>query len=140
MGHRGSAPYRLADARLAEAALTPLGLSSAELSGALARYRLRLGLLIQAVSSDKPMTLQNDALPALGDLEAMIEVDIGARSESIGQARMSEVERRVLVPLLVQLGRRLTGLGPSVPCRDWLPVLHGADEDVARAEQALTRH
>ncbi len=86
------------------------------------------------------MTLHNEALPALGDLEAMIEVDIGARSESIGQARMSEVERRVLVPLLVQLERRLTGLGPSVPSRDWLPVLHGADEDVARAEHALTRH
>ena len=120
--------------------MTPLGLSSAELSRALGRYRLRVDTLIRAASSDRPMNVYNEALPVLGDLEAMIEVDIGARSESIGQARMSEVERRVLVPLLMRLERRITGLGPSLPSRDWLPILHEADEDVARAERALARH
>jgi hypothetical protein len=86
------------------------------------------------------MSLHNDALPALEELGAMVEVDIGARSASVGQARMSEVERRVLVPLLAQLEQRLAGLRPSLPSRDWLPVLHAADEDVAHAERSLARH
>ena len=95
---------------------------------------------MDVVGPAAPLNRNNEALPALEDLGAMIEVDIGARAASAGQARMSEVERRVLVPLLVQLEKRLTGLGPSLPSRDWLAALHGADEDVAHAERDLARH
>jgi hypothetical protein len=122
-----------------EPTLTPLGLSPAELAQALGRYRLRLRALIGALDSGTPMSLDNDALPALEDLGALIEVDIGARSASIGQARMSEVERLVLVPLLARLDKVIAVLRPSVPSRDWLPMLHTADEDVAHAERALAR-
>jgi hypothetical protein len=120
--------------------VTPLGLSPAELAQALVRYRLRLDALIQALGSSAPMTVHHDAFSALEDLSAMIEVDIGARSASSGQARMSEVERLVLVPLLVQLEELLAGLRSSVPSRDWLPGLRAADDDVAHAERALAHH
>jgi hypothetical protein len=122
-----------------EQTLTPLGLSPAELAQALGRYRLRLHALIGALHAGAPISLDNDALPALEELGALIDVDIGARSASIGQARMSEVERRVLVPLLARLDERLAVLRPTVPARNWLPILHSADEDVAHAERALAR-
>jgi hypothetical protein len=120
-----------------EPTLTPLGLSPAELAQALGRYRLRLHALIGALHADAPISLDNDALPALEELGALIEVDIGARSASIGQARMSEMERLVLVPLLARLEKQLAVLRPTVPSRNWLPILHTADEDVAHAERAL---
>jgi hypothetical protein len=117
--------------------LTPLGLSSAELAQALGRYRLRLHALVHALASSAPMTLHNDAFPALEDLGAMIEVDLGARSAPSGQARMSELERAVLLPLLARLQARLAGFSGSVPSRAWLPALQAADEDIAHAERAL---
>ncbi len=85
------------------------------------------------------MTLHNAAFPALEDLGAMIDVDRGARSAPSGQARMSEVERAVLVPLLTQLHAHLAGLTQSLPSRAWLPVLQAAEEDIARAEHALSQ-
>jgi hypothetical protein len=86
------------------------------------------------------MTLHNEAFAALEDLGAMIDVDIGARAAPSGQARMSEVERAVLLPLLARLHGRLAALMRSAPARDWIPVLRGADEDIALAERALAGH
>lgn len=83
------------------------------------------------------MNLHHDAFPALEELGASLEVDSGARAAPSGQARMSEIERTVLVPLLAGLQQRLAGLQRTVPSRDWLPVLRAADEDVALAERAL---
>jgi len=83
------------------------------------------------------MNLHNDAFPVLEDLAAMLDVDIGARSAPSGASRMSEVERSELVPLLTRLHERLAALRRSVPSRDWVPVLHAADEDVAHVERAL---
>ena len=123
-----------------EPPLTPLGLSSAELAQALGRYRLRLHALTHALAATTPMTLHNDAFPALEELGATIDVDIGARSAPTGQARMSELERAVLLPLLARLQARLATLQGSVPSRAWLPALHAADEDVAHAERALAHH
>jgi hypothetical protein len=82
------------------------------------------------------MTLHNDAFPALEDLGAMVDVDLGARSAPSGQARMTELERAVLVPLLTRLHQRLAGLTHTVPSRTWLPALQAADEDIAQAERA----
>jgi len=86
------------------------------------------------------MNLHNDAFPALEDLGAMLDVDIGARAAPSGQARMSEIERSVLLPLLGRLQGRLAALMRSDPSRDWIPVLQGADEDLAHAERALAGH
>ena len=123
-----------------EPPLTPLGLSPAELAQALGRYRLRLQALTHALASTTPMTLHNDAFPALEELGATIDVDIGARSAPTGQARMSELERAVLLPLLARLQARLATLQGSAPSRAWLPALHAADADVAHAERALAHH
>lgn len=92
---------------------------------------------MHALGSAAPMNLHNDAFPALEDLGAMLEVDMGARAAPSGQARMSEVERAVLLPLLGRLHGRLAALMRSDPSRDWIPVLEGADEDIAHAERAL---
>jgi hypothetical protein len=119
--------------------LTPLGLSPAELALALGRYRRRLHALVQALASPAPMNLHNDAFPALEELGATIEVDAMARAAPTGEARMSEIERSVLVPLLAQLQRRLAGLTATVPSRDWLPILRAADDEIAQAERALVR-
>ena len=75
----------------------------------------------------------------LEDLGAMLEVDIGARAAPSGAARMSELEREVLVPLLTRLHSQLAGLTRTVPTRAWLTALQAADEDVAVAERALAR-
>jgi hypothetical protein len=125
------------DDSLRELPLTPLGLSHTELAQELGRYRLLLHALAHALASTAPMNLHNDAFPALEDLGAMLDVDIGARSAPSGQARMSELEREVLMPLLARLQQRLAGLTHSVPSRAWLPALHAADEDIAHAERAL---
>lgn len=85
------------------------------------------------------MNLHNDAFPALETLDAIVEVDSGARAAPTGEARMSEVERAVLVPLLARLRWRLAGLSRTVPSRDWLPILRAADDDIANAERALAR-
>jgi hypothetical protein len=119
--------------------LTPLGLSAAELALALGRYRIQLHALARALDSAAPMTLHNDAFPALEDLAAMLDVDIGARTAPSGQARMSELERAVLVPLLTRLRTQLAGLPQTLPSRAWLPALQAADEEVAHAERALAR-
>jgi hypothetical protein len=120
--------------------VTPLGLSHAELAHALGRYRVRLQALVDALAAATPMTLHNEAFAALEDLGAMIDVDIGARAAPSGQARMSELERAVLVPLLAQLRARLAGLTQTVPSRDWLPVLNAADADIGRAERSVAAH
>ena len=86
------------------------------------------------------MTLHNDAFPALDDLGAMLDVDIGARAATSGQARMSELERAVLVPLLTRLHGRLAALTHTMPSRAWLPALQAADEDIAHAERTLAHH
>jgi hypothetical protein len=123
-----------------ELPLTPLGLTPAELAQALGRYRSRLHALIHALGSAAPMNLHNDAFPVLEDLSSMVDVDIGARSAPSGAARMSEVERAVLVPLLGRLHERLARLTRRMPARDWIPVLQAADEDFAYAERALVGH
>jgi hypothetical protein len=71
------------------------------------------------------------------DLGAMLEVDIGARAAPNGAARMSELEREVLVPLLTRLHSHLAGLTRTLPSRAWLPALQAADEDIAFAERTL---
>ncbi len=81
---------------------------------ALRRYRLRLRALIAALASDEPTSRHNAPVPALEDLGVTIETDIGAHAAIVGQARMSQVERRVLVSPLVRPEKRLTGLGPSL--------------------------
>jgi hypothetical protein len=86
------------------------------------------------------MILHNDAISALEDLGAMIDVDVGARETQSGEARMSEIERHVLLPLPKELPQWLTALWRTVPSREWLPVLHEADEHVAQAERALAHH
>lgn len=86
------------------------------------------------------MSFHNDAFPALEELGATIDVDTGARATPSGQARMSEIERVVLLPLLARLQQRLAGLVGTVPSRDWLAALHAADEDIAHAERALAGH
>jgi hypothetical protein len=86
------------------------------------------------------MNLHNDAFPVLEDLGALIDVDIGARAAPTGQARMSEVERAVLLPLLTRLHERIAALTRSLPSRDWIPVLRAADADLAHAERAIAHH
>jgi hypothetical protein len=86
------------------------------------------------------MNLHNDAFPVLEDLGALIDVDIGARAAPSGQARMSEVERAVLLPLLTRLHARIVALTRSLPSRDWIPVLRAADADLAHAERAIAHH
>jgi hypothetical protein len=137
MGEAG--PGRLASTRpvASEPPLTPLGLSHAELAQALARYRLRLHALVHVLGSAAPMNLHNDAFPALEDLGSTIDVDLGARATHSGKARMSEIERQVLLPLLAQLQQRLALLTRTVPSRDWIPVLQAADDAVAHAERTL---
>ena len=122
-----------------EPTLTPLGLTHAELASALGSYRSRLGALMRAVGEPAPMSLHSNAYPALEDLDAMIDVDLGARAASSGQARMTEVERTVLVPLLSRLHARLAQLAHGMPPKTWIPVLRDADEDVAASERALAR-
>ena len=107
---------------------------------ALGQYRLHLHALIRALGSSAPMTLHHDAFPALEDLGAIIEVDAGARAAPSGAARMTEIERAVLVPLLTRLHGRLARLKQTLPSREWIPALHAADEDVAHAERALAHH
>jgi hypothetical protein len=133
-------PVASAQTLVLERALTPLGLSPAELAQALGRYRLRLRALIHAIGATSPLTLHNAAFPALDDLGAMLDVDVGARSAPSGQARMTELERAVLVPLLTRLQSRLAGLPHGVPSAAWLPALNAADEDIAHAERALAHH
>jgi len=86
------------------------------------------------------MNLHNDAFPALEDLGSMIAVDIGARASPSGAARMSELERAVLLPLLTGLHDRLAALTRTDPSPAWIPVLRAADEDVALAERTLAGH
>jgi len=133
------APPRTVGRHSREPPLTPLGLTSKELAQALGRYRLQLHALIRALGSGTPCALHAAASGALEDLDALIDVDAGARATPAGQARMSEVERSVLVPLLAQLHRRLAALARSAPSRDWIPLLQAADADVAQAEHAVTR-
>jgi hypothetical protein len=140
MGYGAPAPVTSALVSDPEPTLTPLGLTDGELAQALGRYRLRLHALIRAVASTAPPDVRRDPLPALQELDALVDGDIRARAVPTDASRMSDVERAVLVPLLTRLKARLRLLAHGAPETQWIALLHAADEDVARAERTLVGH
>jgi hypothetical protein len=121
-----------------EAELTPLGLTPPELAHALGRYRLSLHALLAELDGPGPVNLHNGAYSALEEFGTTVDVDLSARSAPCGDARMSEVERRVLMPLLMRLHARIARVARGAPPVAWLGELQAADADVAASETALS--
>lgn len=120
--------------------MTPLGLTPAELARALGRYRLRLRALLVSLEGPAPTNLHDGAYSALEEFGTTVDVDLGARSAPCGEARMSEVERTVLMPLLARLHERIARVAHSAPPPAWITELRAADADLAASETALARH
>ena len=117
--------------------MTPLGLTPAELSRALGRYRQRLRASLRALEVPAPANLHEGTSAALEEFGTTVDVDLGARSAPIGEARMSEIERTVLMPLLVRLHERFARVAHGASPPAWEEALQAADADVAASEAAL---
>jgi hypothetical protein len=119
--------------------MTPLGVGAEHCRESLERYRQRLAALAELVNLPRAALPGSDALVALDDLVAQLEVDSLARQGLAGAGRMSAAESELFAPAVWRAHQSLEVLSRQKPSRGWLPSLTAIDRELAAVEEDLER-
>lgn len=119
--------------------MTPLGVGPEHCRESLEQYRQRIAGLAALLDIPQATLPGSDALVALDDLVARLEVDSLARQGPGGSSRMSMVEAELFAPAVMQAHQDLVTLSRQQPSGSWLPALTSIDRRLAAVEDDLER-
>jgi hypothetical protein len=119
--------------------MTPLGVGPEHCRESLEQYRQRIAGLAALLGIPQAMLPGSDALVALDELMAQLEVDVLVRRGPGGADRMSVAESELFAPTVSQVHRDLANLSRQRPSPNWLPALTEIDRRLAAAEDDLDR-
>jgi hypothetical protein len=119
--------------------MTPLGVGPEHCRESLEQYRQRIAGLAALLGIPQAMLPGSDALVALDELMAQLEVDALVRRGPGGAGRMTTVESELFAPAVSQAHRDLADLSRQRPSANWLPALTEIDRKLAAVEHDLDR-
>jgi hypothetical protein len=119
--------------------MTPLGVGPEHCRESLEQYRQRVAGLAALLGIPRTTLPGSDALVALDELLAQLEVDVLVRQSPRGVDRMTVAESELFAPAVSQIHRDLADLARQPPSASWLPALTAIDRKLAAAEDDLDR-
>lgn len=119
--------------------MTPLGVGPEHCRESLEQYRQRIAGLAALLGIPQTILPGSDALVALDELMAQLEVDALVRRGPGGAGRMTVVESELFAPAVSQAHKDLSDLSRERPSASWLPALSEIDRKLAAVEDDLDR-